>query len=65
MEIQEPISRVTQTVFSCSCCNSTLDYVQLIGNANNVEKDFFICDNCGCKIESVVVEEEEVPAFFD
>lgn len=65
MKVQEGNSRVSKTVFTCSCCNATLDYVQLIGAKNNIEADFFLCENCGSRIDTLMVEEEEVPAFFD
>lgn len=63
--IEDFNQRINSTVFTCSCCNSTLDYVQLINEHNSVEKDYFACDTCGATIEGLGVKEEEVPAFFD
>ena len=65
IEVNEHISRVSHSVFTCPCCNSELDYVQLLNDDKRIEEDFFVCEQCGSRIESVFVEEEDVPAFFD
>ncbi len=65
LQAQECVLKISETVFTCSCCNSALDYVQQINGENCIENDYFVCESCGSKIESVLREEEEVPAFFD
>ncbi|TQM46937.1 hypothetical protein BDE36_4693 [Arcticibacter tournemirensis] len=64
-DVNDCISRVSHSVFTCPCCNSALDYVQLLNDDKRIQEDFFVCEKCGSRIESVFVEEEDVPAFYD
>lgn len=64
-DVNECISRVSHSVFTCPCCDAPLDYVQLLNDDKRIQEDFFVCEKCGSRIESVFVEEEDVPAFYD
>jgi len=65
METSHAISNVSSTVFTCNCCNSALNYIQLLNDDLRIQEDYFECPKCGAKIESLMTEEEDVPAFFD
>ncbi|WP_131676596.1 hypothetical protein [Arcticibacter eurypsychrophilus] len=61
----EKISRVSTSIFTCHCCNSPLNYVQILNDELRIQEDFFECQNCGTRIDSLMTEDEDVPAFFD
>lgn len=65
METRHAISNTSSTVFTCNCCNEALNYVQLLNDELRIQEDYFECPKCGTKIESLMTEEEDVPAFFD
>ncbi|WP_407426483.1 hypothetical protein [Arcticibacter sp.] len=65
METHKVISTVSATAFTCNCCNAALNYIQVLNDDLRIQEDYFECSECGLKIESLITEEEDVPAFFD
>ncbi len=57
--------RTTQTDFCCKVCNKKMVYVQLIDNTMSMHIDYFQCENCGNRIETLEFSEDEIPAFYD
>lgn len=65
MENHKVISNVSATTFTCNCCSTALNYIQVLNDNLRIQEDFFECPKCGAKIESLLTEDEDVPAFFD
>ncbi|PRY53571.1 hypothetical protein B0I27_10336 [Arcticibacter pallidicorallinus] len=65
METHKVISNVSASAFNCNCCDASLNYIQVLNDELRIQEDYFECPKCGSKIESLLTEEEDVPAFFD
>ena len=57
--------RVTLSDFNCNICNGPLNYVQILNDDIRIQEDFFECKNCGKRIESKFLREEDIPEFYD
>jgi len=62
--VKEEIVSVRKSVFTCNCCQSDLDYVQLLTDNFNVGGDFFECPVCLTRIDSISMQ-SEVGEFYD
>jgi|GEM_PF-1050477 len=58
-------SRVTVSDFHCNICSGPLNYIQLLNDEVRIQEDYFICENCGTRIESKFLQEEDMPEFYD
>ena len=57
--------RITLSDFNCNICNGPLNYVQILNDEIRIQEDFFECANCGRRIESKFLREEDIPEFYD